>query len=49
MDKIRNEMIMSYLGVVPIDHKIRKMRLTWFNHVKKRSNVFNLKYFRLVG
>ena len=32
-DKIRNEIIQSYLGVTPIEYKLRERRLTWFGHM----------------
>ena len=37
-DKIRNERIRRYLGVAPIEDKIRERRLTWFGHVRRRPS-----------
>jgi len=36
-DKVRNEVIRDKVGVAPIEHKMRKTRLRWFGHVKRRS------------
>ena len=33
MDKIRNEIIRSLVGIVPIEDKMRENRLRWFGHV----------------
>jgi len=30
MDKIRNEVIRGKVGVAPIEHKMREIRLRWF-------------------
>ena len=37
LDRIRNEVIMEKVGVVPIEEKLRETRLRWFRHVKRRS------------
>ena len=37
MDKIRNEVIRAKVGVAPIEHKMREIRLRWFGHIKRRS------------
>ena len=36
MDKIRNEVIRSLVGIVPIEDKMRENRLRWFDHVGRR-------------
>lgn len=35
-DKIKNKDIWDKVGVVSIENKMRKMRLTWFWHVQRR-------------
>ncbi len=37
LDKVRNESIREKIGVVPIEDKLRKWRLSWFGHVKLRD------------
>lgn len=36
LDKIRNKCIRERVGVIPIDVKMRKTCLRWFNHVQRR-------------
>ena len=36
MDKVRNEDILSLVGVAPIENKIRENRLRWFGHIWRR-------------
>ena len=36
MDKIRNEVIRSLVGIVPIEDKMRENRLRWFGHVRHK-------------
>jgi len=36
-DRIRNGVIRSLAEVAPIEEKLRKTRLTWLGHVKRRS------------
>ena len=36
MDKIRNEIIRSLVGVAPIEDKMRENRLRWFGHIGLR-------------
>ena len=38
-DKIRNERIRGFLGITPIDDKIKERRLTWYGHVMRRPPV----------
>ena len=35
-DKIRNETIREWVGVAPIEGKLRENRLRWFGHVYRR-------------
>ena len=35
-DKIRNERIRGFLGIAPIEDKIKERRLTWYGHVMRR-------------
>ena len=35
-DKIRNERIRGFLGIAPIENKIKERRLTWYGHVMRR-------------
>jgi len=37
VDKIRNGVIREKVRVTPIGDKIKETRLTWFGHVKRRS------------
>jgi len=37
MDRISNGVIRDLVKLVPIKHKLRKIRLRWFDHVKRRS------------
>jgi len=37
MDKIRNEVIRDLVKLAPIEDKMRKNRIRWFDHVKRRS------------
>lgn len=36
-DKIRNEIIRDKARVARIEYKMRKARLRWFGHVKRRT------------
>ncbi len=36
LDKVRNESIREKVGVVPVEDKLREVRLRWFSHVKRR-------------
>ena len=36
MDRIRNEVIRSKVGVAPIEDKVREGRLRWYGHVQRR-------------
>ena len=36
MDRIRNEVIRSKVGVAPIEDKMREDRLRWFGYVQRR-------------
>lgn len=36
-DKIRNEVIRDKVGVAPLEDKMRKSRLRWFGHLKRRN------------
>jgi len=36
LDKIRNEVIRSKIGVASIEDKIREARLRWFRHIRRR-------------
>jgi len=36
LDKIRNEVIRSKIGVASIEDKIRQARLRWFRHIRRR-------------
>ena len=36
IDKIRNEVIRSLVGVASIKDKIRENRLRWFGHIRRR-------------
>jgi len=36
LDKIRNEVIRSKIGVVSIEDKMREVRLCWFGHIRRR-------------
>ena len=36
-DKITNEEVRRRCGVENIEHRLRKMRLRWFGHVKRRD------------
>ncbi|CAL5439689.1 unnamed protein product [Camellia sinensis] len=35
-DKIRNECIREWVGVAPIEDKLRENRLRWFGHIQRR-------------
>ena len=37
MDRISNEVIRDLVKVVPIEDKLREIRLRWFGRVKRRS------------
>jgi len=37
IDRIRNGVIRDLVKVVPIEDKMRRTRLRWFGHVKRRS------------
>ena len=37
MDRISNGVIRYLVKVVPIEYKLREIRLRWFGHVKRRS------------
>jgi len=37
LDKIRNEVIRSAIGVASIEDRIREARLRWFNHISRRN------------
>ena len=37
LDRIRNVVIREWVGVVPLEEKLRETRLRWFGHVKRRS------------
>ncbi|EXC32766.1 hypothetical protein L484_019880 [Morus notabilis] len=37
MDRIRNEVIRSKVGVAPIEDKVRENHLRWYGHVQRRS------------
>ena len=37
LDKIRNEVIKSKIGVAAIEDKMREARLHWFGHIRRRS------------
>jgi len=36
LDKIRNEVIRSEIGVASIEDKMREARLRWFGHIRRR-------------
>ena len=36
LDKIRNEVIRSKIGVAAIEDKMRYARLRWFGHIRRR-------------
>nr|XP_009775638.1 PREDICTED: uncharacterized protein LOC104225513 [Nicotiana sylvestris] len=36
-DTIRNEVIRDKAGVVPVEDKMREVRLRWYGHVKRRG------------
>ena len=36
-DRVRNEYIREWVGVVPIKDKLREIRLRWFDHIQWRS------------
>ncbi|KAL7204554.1 hypothetical protein ACSBR2_017596 [Camellia fascicularis] len=36
-DRIRNECIWEWVGVAPIEDKLRENRLRWFGHIQRRS------------
>ena len=36
MDHIRNEVIRSKVGITPIEDKMRKGRLSWYEYVQRR-------------
>ncbi|CAL5409645.1 unnamed protein product [Camellia sinensis] len=35
-DRIRNECIREWVGVAPIEDKLRENRLRWFGHIQRR-------------
>jgi len=35
LDRIRNEVIRNKVKVIPIEDKMREIRLRWFSHLKK--------------
>ena len=37
LDKVRNEVIRSKIGVAAIEDKMREARLHWFGHIRRRS------------
>ena len=37
LDRIKNVVIRERVGVAPLDDKLRKTRLKWFGHVRRRS------------
>ena len=37
MDRIRNEVIRSKVGVAPIENKVREGHLRWYRHIQHRS------------
>ena len=37
MDRISNEVIRDLVKVVPIEDKLKELRLRWFGYVKRRS------------
>ena len=36
-DRIRNECIREWVGVTPIEDKLRENRLRWFGHIQRRA------------
>ena len=37
LDKVKNDVIRSKVGVVSIEDKLRESRLRWFGHVRRRD------------
>ena len=37
LDKIKNDVIRSKVGVAPFEDKLREARLRWFGHVRRRD------------
>jgi len=37
LDRIRNAVIREWVGVTPLEDKMRETRLRWFGHDKRRS------------
>lgn len=37
LDKVRNEVVRSKVGVTNIKDKMREVRLRWFGHVQRRQ------------
>ena len=37
LDRIKNVMNTERVGVIPLEDKLRKTRLRWFRHVKRRN------------
>lgn len=51
LDRIKNKVIKENVGVIPIEDKMREIKLRWFGHVKTSENtlVRRCKTIRLSG